>query len=73
VFLINHLAALPESEDIAEAINSAMKLIEAEYPDLAGILPKSYQEFEDKLLRDLVRVFNKDAIRSAKGDVFGRI
>jgi type I restriction enzyme M protein len=55
----DHLAALPESEDIAEAINSAMKLIEAEYPDLAGILPKSYQEFEDKLLRDLVRVFNK--------------
>jgi type I restriction enzyme M protein len=29
------LAALPESEDIAEAINNAMKLIEAEYPDLA--------------------------------------
>lgn len=69
----DHLAALPESEDIAEAINNAMKLIEAEYPDLAGILPKSYQEFDDKLLRDLVRVFNKDAVRHAKGDVFGRI
>lgn len=69
----DHLAALPESEDIAEAINNAMKLIEAEYPDLAGILPKSYQEFDDKLLRDLVRVFNKDAVRKAKGDVFGRI
>jgi type I restriction enzyme M protein len=68
-----YLAALPESEDIAEAINNAMKLIEAEYPDLAGILPKSYQEFDDKLLRDLVRVFNKDAVRHAKGDVFGRI
>ena len=69
----DYLADLPESEDIAEAINNAMKLIEAEYADLAGILPKSYQEFEDKLLRDLVRVFNKDAIRNAKGDVFGRI
>ncbi|MDY0143472.1 MAG: class I SAM-dependent DNA methyltransferase [Bacteroidales bacterium] len=69
----DYLAALPESEDIAEAINNAMKLIEAEYPDLAGILPKTYQEFEDKLLRDLVRVFNKDAVRKAKGDVFGRI
>ena len=67
------LADLPESEDIAEAINNAMKLIEAEYPDLAGILPKSYQEFDDKLLRDLVRVFNKDAVRNARGDVFGRI
>jgi len=50
-----------------------MKLIEAEYPDLEGILPKSYQEFDDKLLRDLVRVFNKDAVKHAKGDVFGRI
>ena len=69
----DYLAALPESEDIAEAINTAMKRIEEEYTDLAGILPKSYQEFDEKLLRDLVRVFNKDAVRNAKGDVFGRI
>lgn len=69
----DYLAALPDSEDMAQAINNAMKLIEAEYPDLMGILPKAYQEFEDKLLRDLVRVFNKDAVRNAKGDVFGRI
>lgn len=68
-----YLADLPESEDIAEAINNAMKLIEAEYPDLAGILPKNYQEFDEKLLRNLVRVFNADAVRHAKGDVFGRI
>jgi type I restriction enzyme M protein len=68
-----YLVALPESEDIAEAINTAMKLIEAEYPDLAGILPKSYQEFDSKLLRELVRVFNSDAVKHAKGDVFGRI
>lgn len=68
-----YLAALPEGEDVSEAINNAMKLIEAEYPDLEGILPKNYQEFGDKLLRDLVRVFNKDAVRHARGDVFGRI
>jgi type I restriction enzyme M protein len=69
----DYLADLPEEENIAEAINNAMKLIEAEYPDLEGILPKSYQEFDEKLLRDLVRVFNKDAVKHAKGDVFGRI
>lgn len=69
----DYLVALPESEDIAEAINNAMKLIEAEYQDLAGILPKTYQEFDAKLLRDLVRVFNADAVKHAKGDVFGRI
>ena len=68
-----YLAALPEGKDIAEAINNAMKLIEAEYPDLQGNLPKNYQEFESDLLRDLVRVFNKDAVKKATGDVFGRI
>ena len=68
-----YLAALPERIDIATAINNAMKLIEAEYPDLQGNLPKNYQEFESDLLRDLIRVFNKDAVKKATGDVFGRI
>jgi type I restriction enzyme M protein len=69
----DYFASLPESQNISDAINEAMKLIEKEYPDLEGILPKAYQEFDDKLLRDLVRVFNKDAVRRATGDVFGRI
>ena len=67
------LAALPESTDIAEAINNAMRCIETEYPDLQGNLHKNYQEFEHDLLRDLIRVFNKDAVKKATGDVFGRI
>jgi type I restriction enzyme M protein len=69
----DYLASLPEGKDIAEAINNAMRLIEADYPDLQGILPKNYQEFEKDLLRELVRVFNKDAVKNATGDVFGRI
>jgi type I restriction enzyme M protein len=69
----DYLAALPEGTDIADAINNAMKTIEAEYPDLQGNLPKNYQEFEKDLLRDLIRVFNKDAVKKATGDVFGRI
>jgi type I restriction enzyme M protein len=69
----DYLAGLPEGKDVADAINQAMRLIEAEYPDLQGILPKNYQEFEQDLLRELIRVFNKDAVRNAKGDVFGRI
>jgi type I restriction enzyme M protein len=69
----DYLASLPEGKDIAEAINNAMRLIEADYPDLQGILPKNYQEFEKDLLRELVRVFNKDAVKKATGDVFGRI
>ena len=67
------LANLPESADIAEAVNNAMRLIEADYKDLQGILPKNYQEFDADLLRSLVRVFNKDSVRNIKGDAFGRI
>jgi type I restriction enzyme M protein len=69
----DYLASLPEGKDIADAINNAMRLIESDYPDLQGILPKNYQEFERDLLRELVRVFNKDAVKKATGDVFGRI
>lgn len=69
----DYLANLPESEDIAEAINNAMKLIEEVNTSLLGNLPKNYQEFEPSLLRDLIRTFNKDAIKKATGDVFGRI
>ncbi len=69
----DYLANLSEDQNIAEAINNAMQLIEAEYADLEGNLPRNYQEFESDLLRDLVRIFNKDAVKCAIGDVFGRI
>ncbi|MGZ8136626.1 MAG: type I restriction-modification system subunit M [Methylococcaceae bacterium] len=69
----DYLANLPESVGICEALNTAMRLIEEEYTDLAGILPKNYQEMDEGLLRELVRVFNKDAVKNLTGDVFGRI
>lgn len=69
----DYLATLPEANSISEAINEAMKAIEDAYPDLAGILPKNYQELESTLLRDLIRVFNKDVIKNLPGDIFGRI
>lgn len=75
----SYLAALPESEDLAEAVNTAMKLIEAEYEDLAGILPKNFHDLtpeddsDSNLLANLIRIFNSDSVRNAKGDVFGRV
>lgn len=69
----DYLANLPEGEDINETVNEAMRLIEGSYPDLAGILPKNYQELDADLLRELIRVFNKDSVKKLKGDVFGRI
>ncbi|MBT4135032.1 N-6 DNA methylase [Candidatus Woesearchaeota archaeon] len=69
----DYLVNLPESQDIAESVNNAMRLIEADYKDLEGILPKNYQEFDADLLRSLIRVFNKDVVKNIGGDVFGRI
>ena len=69
----DYLADLPEQEPLAEAINEAMKLIEEAYPDLAGVLPRNYQELDTDLLRELIRVFNKESVKNVKGDVFGRI
>ncbi len=69
----DYLVRLPESEDIAEAVNEAMRLIESDYKDLQGILPKNYQDFDADLLFSLIRVFNKDAVKNISGDVFGRI
>ena len=69
----DYLANLPESKEISEAVNNAMQLIENDHPDLAGILPKNYQDLDNDLLKELIRIFNTDSIRSISGDVFGRI
>jgi len=69
----DYLAELPGSDDICDAVNNAMKLIEADYPDLEGVLPRNYQEMDADLLRELIRVFNKDAVKQISGDAFGRI
>ena len=68
-----YLANLPESKDINEAVNNAMHLIEKDHSDLAGILPKNYQDFGSDLLKNLIRIFNTESIKSIPGDVFGRI
>jgi type I restriction enzyme M protein len=68
-----YLANLPESEDISEAVNKAMRAIESDHLDLSGILPKNYQSFDSDLLRGLIRIFNRESIQKISGDFFGRI
>ena len=41
----DYLVSLPESADIGEAIDNAMKLIEDEYENLKGVLPKNFSKF----------------------------
>jgi len=68
-----YLVSLPESEDIGEAIDNAMKLIEDEYDNLKGVLPKNFSIFSKDLLRELLRIFNKEVLQKAEGDLFGKI
>jgi len=69
----DYLVSLPESADIGEAIDNAMKLIEDEYDNLKGVLPKNYSIFSKDLLRELLRIFNKEVLQKAEGDLFGKI
>lgn len=61
----------PEGSDIGKAINDAMKAIERENEDLAGVLPKNYTSIDNQILIDLLKNFN--SIDFDEGDVFGKI
>jgi type I restriction enzyme M protein len=67
------MMALPKGTDLGKALNDAMKAIEESFEPLAGVLPKEFGIFDPAVLEDLLRIFNRDALRSAGGDVFGRI
>lgn len=58
---------------LGEVVNNAMQLIEAQSEQLTGVLPKSYTDFSDGLLAELLRIFNNNALDDVGGDVIGRI
>jgi len=68
----SYLIELPEGTDMGKVVNDAMKEIEAENKELAGILPKSFQMLENRSIITLLKNFNQipDDI---EGDAFGRI
>lgn len=73
-----HLMNMPEGENIGRAINDAMKTIEEENRELAGILPQDYTKLSSqpaensRILLTLLKNFNQipDDI---EGDAFGGI
>lgn len=69
----NTIVDLPDSSDLGEYLNEAMRNIESEYEDLLGVLPKSYNLFEKELLQRLIRIFNEQALDDMPGDAFGQI
>ena len=58
---------------LGEVVNNAMELVEKQSEQLTGVLPKSYTEFSDELLGELLRIFNNNALDEVGGDVIGRI
>jgi len=67
------LLNLPSDTDLGLAVITAMEKIEESFEPLAGVLPKEYTIFERDVLEDLLRVFDSEAMKTATGDVFGRI
>ena len=58
---------------LGEVVNNAMRLIEDQSEQLRGVLPKTYTDFRDDLLAELLRIFNNSALDEVGGDVIGRI
>ncbi|MBP6799733.1 MAG: N-6 DNA methylase [Propionivibrio sp.] len=69
----DRIVSLPQGAKVSEVIDAAMDAIEADYEVLKGALPRGYTAFEPDLLADLVKIFDRPAIKAATGDVFGRI
>ena len=66
------LIQLPEGANIGAAINDAMRAIEAENPDLKDVLPKTYNRFDNALLKELLKTMNSVPM-DIEGDAFGKI
>ncbi|MCZ8037359.1 MAG: N-6 DNA methylase [Microcystis sp. LE17-20A] len=68
------LVALPDSVNRSTSLMEAMLSIEGDYPPLGGILPKTeYQELDNVVLGNLLRILNPEELKKADGDIFGRI
>src|SRR3984893_7110259 len=63
----------PKDGNLGAALTSAMEAVETTFPPLAGQLPKDYGWFEGSVLEEMMRIFDSEGLRTASGDVFGRI
>ena len=67
-----YLLNLPEGANVGQAINDAMADIEKHNPQLAGVLPRTYQIFTSTLLKELLKKISEIPV-SLDYDAFGRI
>ena len=68
----DYLLTLPEGEDVGAKVNAAMRAVERANPQLAGVLPKTYNLFTGTLLKELLKRVS-EIPASTDFDMFGRI
>jgi type I restriction enzyme M protein len=68
----DQLLNLPEGANVGQKINEAMADIEKHNPQLAGVLPRTYQIFNSTLLKELLKKVS-EIPASLDYDAFGRI
>jgi type I restriction enzyme M protein len=68
----DHLLKLPEGAAVGDAVNAAMRVIERDNPQLAGVLPKTYEIFTSTLLKELLKKVS-EIPAALDYDAFGRI
>jgi type I restriction enzyme M protein len=70
--LFDYLLSLPEAANIGAKIDAAMREVEKHNPQLAGVLPKTFNALTSSLLKDLLK--NISQIQASHDfDAFGRI
>ena len=67
------LMQMPKDGNLGAAVTAAMDAVEDHFLPLKGQLPRDYQRFEGGVLEEMMRTFDSEALRTASGDVFGRI
>jgi hypothetical protein len=68
----DYLLNRPEAENIGAKVNAAMRDIEKHNPQLAGVLPKTFNLFTSTLLKELLKKVS-EIPATADYDAFGRI
>ena len=68
----DQLLGLPEGSNVGQKINEAMTDIEKHNPQLAGVLPRTYQIFNSTLLKELLKKVS-EIPETLEYDAFGRI
>lgn len=69
----SYLINLSDEQDIGKAVNDAMAVIAKNNPNLQGVLPDTYTELGNDILREVLRIFNNKALDEDGDDIIGRI